>query len=71
MLGLRGIGMFNLAVISDLVCIVIGLINGSVNVRDGGNEVRLSESACVTSDASSSGDSLGITHTLERLNLPR
>ena len=69
MLGLRGIGMFNLAVISDLVCIVIGLINGSVNVRDGGNEVRLSESTCVTSDMSSSGDSSGITCTLERLNL--
>ena len=64
--------MFNLAVISDLICkVVVGLINGSVNVRDGGNEVRLSESACITSDASSSGDSSGITHTLERLNLPR
>jgi len=62
--------MFNLAVISDLVCIVIGLINGSVNVRDGGNEVRLSESACVTSDVSFSGNSLGITRILERLNLP-
>jgi len=62
--------MFNLAVISDLVCIVIGLINGSVNVRDGGNEVRLSESACVTSDVSFSGNSLGIIRILERLNLP-
>jgi len=64
--------MFNLAVISDLVCkVVVGLINSSVDVRDGGNEVRLSESACVTSDVSSSSDSSGITHTLERLNLPR
>ena len=63
--------MFNLAVISDLVCkVVVGLINGGVDVRDGGNEVRLSESACVISDASSSGDSSGITRTLERLNLP-
>ena len=62
--------MFNLAVISDLVCIVIGLID-SIGDRDGSNEVRLSESACVTSDVSSSSDSLGITHTLERLNLPR
>jgi len=63
--------MFNLAVIFDLVCkVVVGLINGGVDVRDGGNEVSLSESACVTSDASSSGDSSGITHTLERLNLP-
>jgi len=63
--------MFNLAVISDLVCkVVVELINSSVDVRDGGNEVRLSESTCVTSDASSFGDSSGITHTLERLNLP-
>jgi len=53
--------MFNLAVISDLVCkVVVGLINGGIDVQDDGNEVRLSESACVTSDASSSGDSLGI-----------
>ena len=64
--------MFNLAVISDLVCkVVVELINGGVNVRDGDNEVRLSESACVTSDASSSSDSSGITRTLERLNLSR
>jgi len=64
--------MFNLAVISDLVCkVVVGLINGGVDVRDGDNKVRLSESACVTSDVSSSSDSLGIMCTLERLNLPR
>jgi len=63
--------MFNLAVISDLFCkVVVGLINGGVSVRDSGNEVRLSESACVTSDVSSSGDYSGITRTLERLNLP-
>jgi len=64
--------MFNLAVISALVCkVVVGLINSGVDVRDSGNEVRLSESTCVTSDVSSSGDSLGITCTLERLNLSR
>jgi len=63
--------MFNLAVISDLVCkVAVGLIHGGIDVRDGGNEVRLSENACVTFDVSSSGDSLGIMHTLERLNLP-
>jgi len=63
--------MFNLADIFDLFRkVVVELINSGVDVRDGGNEVRLSENAYITSDASSSGDSLGITHTLERLNLP-
>ena len=69
-LGLRGISIFSLAVISDLVCeVVIGLINGSVDVQDGSNEVRLSENAYVTSDANSSSNSSRITYTLKRLNL--
>jgi len=46
-------------------------INSGVDVRDSGNEVRLSENTCVTSDMSSSGNSSGIMYTLERLNLPR
>ena len=45
------------------------MLNSGVDVQDGGNEVRISESACVTSDVSFSGNSLGITCTLERLNL--
>jgi len=69
-LGLRGISIFSLAVISDLVCeVVIGLINGSVDIQDGSNEVRLSENAYVTSDANSSSNSSRITYTLKRLNL--
>ena len=47
------------------------MLNGSIDVRDGGNKVSLSENTCIPSDTSSSSDSLGITHTLERLNLPR
>jgi len=51
--------------------VVAELLNSGVDVWDSGNEVSISESACVTSDASSFGDSLGITHTLKRLDLPR
>jgi len=46
------------------------LLNSSIDVQDGDNEVRISESACVISDVSSSGNSSGITHILERLDLP-
>ena len=38
--------------------------------QDGGNKARFLESACITSDVSSSGNSLGIMCTLERLDLP-
>ena len=69
-LRLRGKGIFNLAVIFCIgYWVVTKLLNGSVNVQDGGNEVSLSERACVTSDMSSSSDSLEIMYTLERLDL--
>jgi len=37
--------------------------------QDGGNKARFSESACIISDMSSFGNSLGIMCTLERLDL--
>ena len=71
-LGLRGNGMFNLVVIFYIGSeVVTELLNSNVNVQDGGNEVSILESTCVTSDVSSSSDSSGIMHTLERLDLFR
>jgi len=64
--------MFNLAVIFCIgYKVVAWVINSSMSDRNGGKKARLSESTCVTSDVSSSSNSLGIMCTLEKLNLPR
>ena len=63
--------MFNLVV---MFCfgyeVVAEIINGSISDWDSGNKVSISESTYITSDVSSSSDSLGIICILERLNLP-
>jgi len=68
MLRLRDKSMFNLAVI---LCfgyeIIASIINNSIGNH--GNKVSELENTCITSNVSSSSNSLGIIYTLERLNL--